>query len=243
MCSVVTWIDPTPSRAELARWSDDGGAGPRGAGARSPRPRTWSTTDHEEAGIARRIASMAAPRVLEIGSFDGRTTRVLVEAAASKGGVVVVIDPMRWAAETLSEGLATAAPPSSPPWLHALDDIMDGVSYEAAFWQNVGPRAASVTLRRNVSTCALLIASEDPCLAAFDVALLGGEHGYEAVSSDLVHWAARVVPGGTFYVRDATLDFPEVLRALSEYAATHHVTVVAADTADSLATVHVHASM
>jgi SAM-dependent methyltransferase len=174
--------------------------------------------------VARRIASIAFPRVLEIGAFDGRTTRVLAEAAASRGGTVVVIDPMQWDPE--DAGLSRRRAPRARFWLGALDRMVAGTSYEAAFWRNVGARADCVTLFRGLSTAPALIASGDPALAAFDVALLDGDHAYDAVHSDLTEWGSRVRPGGTLYVRDAAPEFRGLERALAEHATSHGVTVL-----------------
>ncbi len=185
--------------------------------------RAWSANDPDTVLIARRIASIALPRVLQIGALDGRTTRVLAEAAASRGGTVVAIDPMRWDGE--DEGLARRHAARARPRHGALDRNLGGNSHEASFWRNVGARAECVTLFRRPSTSVAMIASEEPSLAAFDVMLLDGDHAYHVVRSDLAEWASRVRPGGAVYVRDAAPELAGLQRALAEHAALHDVAV------------------
>lgn len=174
--------------------------------------------------VARRIASLHRPRVLEIGAFEGRTTRVLAEAASSRGGTVVVIDPMQWDPDDV--GSSHRRTEGARAWLGALDRMMEGASYEGVFWRNVGGRADCVTLFRGLSTSPELIASHDPRLSEFDVVLLDGDHTYEVVRSDLSEWASRVRPGGTIYVHDDAPEFRGLQRALAEHAATHDVVVL-----------------
>lgn len=184
-----------------------------------------STTDSEKATMARCIANIEAPRVLEIGAFQGATTRVLAEAAASRGGSVVVIDPMRWSAEFLQNGVRR----HFGARLGFLDRLVERAlgtrGYERTFWTNVGEHRSAVRLHRALSNDVALLASDDASLQAFDVIFIDGDHGHEGATQDLHRWGVRTVRGGTIFVHDATPSFPGVLSALAEFARAHSVDV------------------
>lgn len=184
-----------------------------------------STTESEKATMARCIASIQAPRVLEIGAFQGATTRVLAEAAASRGGKVVVIDPMRWSAEFLQNGIYRHFEKRFGFLDRLVKRALGTRGYERKFWTNVGEHRSAVQLHRALSNDRALIASQDASLQAFDVIFIDGDHGHEGASHDLLHWGLRTVRGGTIFVHDATPSFPGVLSALTAFAKAHPVDV------------------
>ena len=201
----------------------------------------WSTTEMEKDRLARFVSAYQRPRVLEIGAFQGETTRVLASAAMERGGRVVVIDPMRWAAELVHNGIARHLPASFTPLLARIDGWLGRSGYESAFWANLGRCRTSVDLRRTVSTDPALIADPDPALAHFEVVFIDGDHSKAGALSDLRNWGSRVAPGGVLLVHDAVPAFPGVIEALEIYAADRGLTVEW-PTEASLATIRVPAA-
>ena len=171
------------------------------------------------------MRAIDAPRVLEIGAFRGETTCVLAEAAASRGGYVVVIDPMRWTAEVSNNGLARHLPEALAARVRSLSSWLDRASYEQAFWRTLGPHASNVRLHRALSTDPTLLASPHPDLREFDVVFIDGDHGQAGAWSDLSRWATRTVRGGAILVHDAVPRFPGVLRALEDFRRAHDVVI------------------
>jgi predicted O-methyltransferase YrrM len=185
----------------------------------------WSTSEAEKGEICRAIDGRDHPRVLEIGAFKGETTRVLAEAASRRGGIVVVIDPMRWAAEVAANGIARHLPKPLEGLAHAIDSVLGGASYEAAFWEHVDELGPYVRLHRALSGARELLASDAPELQEFDVVFIDGDHSYEGARADLEHWGLRTARGGTILVHDATPAFPGVVSALEEFGRRHQLRV------------------
>jgi len=177
----------------------------------------WSTSESEKSALARQVMRCDRPRVLEIGAFQGETTRVLASAALERGGRVVVIDPMRWAAEVVNNGMVRHLPRFMGRLLARIEPYFQK-SYEPAFWRNVGEARPAVDLRRALSTDRDLVRSEDPALATFDVVFIDGDHSYEGALADLRNWGARAATSGVILVHDAVPAFPGVMRALRTFA-------------------------
>ena len=198
-----------------------------------------TTTDYEKHQIRKHVRAFRAKRVLEIGAFQGQTTRVLVDAVDPLGGHVVVIDPMQWSSEVLRNGIARHLSRAFPRALSVLERALRRGSYEDAFWQNVGGRSTErVSLYRALSTDPSVLQSDDLDLQEFDVAFIDGDHGYEGALHDLDQWGRRVRKGGVVLVHDATPRFPGVMRALFEWSDDPRVEVEW-PTRDSLCVVHV----
>ncbi len=178
-----------------------------------------TTTDFEKREIERHVRSVDARRVLEIGAFQGETTRILAKAIPNEGGRVVVIDPMKWSSEILRNGIARHLSSSFPRIFSMLEVAVEQASYETAFWRNVGGRTQEkVVLFRALSSNQALIDNPDPALASFDVVFIDGDHGYEGAKQDLEMWGRRVRKGGLILVHDATSRFPGVVRALKDWS-------------------------
>jgi len=125
-----------------------------------------------------------AGRIVEIGSFQGRSTIVLA-LGASPTCEVVAIDP------------------------HAGNDRgpreLDGFDAEASedhrrFLANLEAAGVADRVRhvRRPSTQA-----HDEVTGAVDVLYVDGAHRFSPARRDLAEWGARVVPGGTMLVHDA----------------------------------------
>src|SRR3954466_8934855 len=97
-----------------------------------------STTAAEKDFLRQQILLLKAERVLEIGAFKGETTRALSEAVACTNGVVVAIDPMRWASEVVRNGLMRHLWQRFRPLLTRLERWLPPTSYERQFWAQVG---------------------------------------------------------------------------------------------------------
>lgn len=128
---------------------------------------------------------MRAPgRIVEIGSFRGRSTIVLAKAAPA-GVEIVAIDP---------HAGGDRGPQEISP------DAARGESDYEAFHANlraVGLEGAVRHVRR-ASHDALSEVDGDVALLYVD-----GAHRYRPARADIERWGARVAPGGTMLVHDA----------------------------------------
>jgi predicted O-methyltransferase YrrM len=144
-------------------------------------------------------ASRCAPhgRIVEIGSFRGRSTIVLA-AAAPEGVEIVAIDP------------------------HAGNDRgpqeIDGFVAEAAgdhevFLANLAAAGVGDRVRhvREFSDRAHALV-DDP----IDVLYIDGAHRYDPARTDIRDWGARVVDGGTLLVHDSFSSIGVTLAILRE---------------------------
>jgi predicted O-methyltransferase YrrM len=123
-------------------------------------------------------------RLVEIGSFRGRSTIVLASAAVT-GVEVVAIDPHEGGDRGPQEIAAEAG--------RGQDDF-------AAFHDNLGAAGLQERVRhvRARSSRALAAVEGDVELLYVD-----GAHRYRPARADIEQWGGRVAPGGTMLVHDA----------------------------------------
>lgn len=197
-----------------------------------------STNESERNELCRAIAGFDKPRVLEIGAFKGETTRLLAEVAAERNGYVVVIDPMRWSAEIVGNGLERHLPSALTGVARRFERLFGSASYEAAFWENVGDAKANVHLRRGRSDDRALLSSDEDLLQQFDVVFIDGDLSFHGATSDLREWGRRTAPGGLILVHDAVAAFPDVVDALRDFERWNGVEVTW-PSEGSLAVIHV----
>ena len=138
---------------------------------------------------ARRLADAAARvpgqgRIVEIGSFRGRSTIVL-RYAAPPGVELVAIDP---------HGGGDRGPREISP------DGAQGDADHEAFHRNLRRAGVDGGVRhvRGMSQDAL-----DEVDGAVDLLYVDGAHRYRPARADVERWGARVAPGGTMLVHDA----------------------------------------
>lgn len=142
-------------------------------------------SDEQARRLWARAADLSAPaRVVEIGSFQGRSTIVLARAAAD-GVEIVAIDPHAGNDRGPQEidGFAQAA-------------ANDNVTF------NENLTAAGVRDRvRHVRMCSSDAHGEveDP----IDLLYIDGAHRFGPARDDIVQWGARVRPGGTMLIHDS----------------------------------------
>jgi predicted O-methyltransferase YrrM len=178
-----------------------------------------TTSAREKISIRAQLESIGARRVLEIGAFEGETTRVLCEAVLPRNGQVVVIDPMRWSSELFRNGILRHVERAMPAFFTALEAKLTAATYEDVFWRNVGVHRKRVILHRALSCDERLLASRAPELRDFDAVFIDGDHSYLGARTDLEQWGSRVRDGGLVLVHDAIPRFPGVLRAIDEWSA------------------------
>ncbi len=176
---------------------------------------SMSTTPAEKAFLHQQIHSLKARRVLEIGSFKGETTRALSDAVAATNGVVIAIDPMRWASEVIRNGILRHLRQAFRPIFERIERWLPKTSYEREFWQQVQAAGHNnVHLFRKLSVDPELIQDKNSLLEKFDLVFVDGDHSYEGARADLENWGRRVRSGGQVLVHDATPDFPGVCKAI-----------------------------
>lgn len=132
-----------------------------------------------------RARELAAPaRIVEIGSFQGRSTIVLVRAAA-EGIEIVAIDPHAGNDRGPQEidGFAEAA---------ANDNVVFNENLEKA-----GVRERVRHVRKFSSDAHADV--QDP----IDLLYIDGAHRYGPARDDIVQWGARVRDGGTMLIHDS----------------------------------------
>ncbi len=130
-------------------------------------------------------AALRAPsRIVEIGSFHGRSTIVLASAAPD-GVTLVAIDPHRGA----DRGPQEIAP-----------DAQQGEQDFAAFHANL-QRAGVEDRVRHVRAPSLAALRE--VQGRVDLLYVDGAHRYRPARDDIERWGARVGIGGTMLVHDS----------------------------------------
>jgi SAM-dependent methyltransferase len=142
----------------------------------------WLTD--EQAARLRAAAERSAGRIVEIGSYHGRSTIVLA-GAAPPGGEVVAIDPHAGNDRGPRQWEGTVA---------------EGESDNLAFRANLERAGVADRVRhvRRPSQEAL-----DAVDGEVDVVYVDGAHRYVPASADITRWGARVAPGGTLLIHDA----------------------------------------
>lgn len=203
---------------------------------------TITTTDYEKREIGNHLDALGAKTVLEIGAFRGETTRVILDSLIQRDGHVVVIDPMQWSSEVLRNGIGRHMTRTFPRLLSVVETALRQLSYEHAFWRNVGHHESQLTLHRALSTDRELVRNTDVELANFDAVFIDGDHSYEGAMADLDNWGTRVREGGLILVHDVTSRFPGVMRAVLDWTYRRPVDVTW-PTQDSLCVLKVRADL
>jgi SAM-dependent methyltransferase len=157
----------------------------------------WMT---EEQGRVLHAAATACPpdgRIVEIGSFQGRSTIVLALAAAP-GVEIVAIDPHagndRGPQEIDGYGQAAAD---------------DHARFDANL-ATAGVRDRVRHLRQFSAAAHFLLEGE------LDVLYIDGAHRYAPARADIRDWGARVKPGGTLLIHDSFSSVGVTLAILRE---------------------------
>ena len=133
-------------------------------------------------GAAQRLP--AAVRIVEIGSYRGRSAIVFAHAAGD-GVEVVAIDPHAGNDRGPQQIEGTAA---------------EGDSDHEAFRANLERAGAAERVRHvRLPSQAALGAVDGPV----DVLYVDGAHRYRPASADIVRWGDRVTPGGTMLIHDS----------------------------------------
>jgi predicted O-methyltransferase YrrM len=159
----------------------------------------WLTDDQARRLHARAAAVEPGGTIVEIGSFQGRSTIVLALAAAP-GVSVVAIDPHAGGDRGPQEFAADAAL---------------GAGDHAAFHANLAAAGVEDRVRhvRKPSREALGDVDGDVALLYVD-----GAHRFGPARDDLARWGARVAPGGAMLVHDAFSSVGVTLALLAECA-------------------------
>jgi predicted O-methyltransferase YrrM len=160
----------------------------------------WMTAEQGRVLYAAAARCRPGGRIVEIGSFRGRSTIVLASAAAADVEVVA-IDP------------------------HAGNDRgpqeLDGFDAEATedhdvFRANLAAAGVSARVRH---VRALSSQAHDAVDGRVDVLYIDGAHRYRPARDDIATWGARVGDGGTLLVHDAFSSIGVTLAILRELVA------------------------
>ena len=160
----------------------------------------WMSPDQAERLYRAASSTRAGDQIVEIGSFQGRSTIVLT-FGAPEGVRVVAIDP------------------------HAGNDRgpqeIDGFVEQAAgdherFNANLAAAGVSDRVRhvREFSDRA-----HDSVSGTIEVLYIDGAHRYAPARADIVDWGARVAPGGTMLIHDSFSSVGVTLAILRELLA------------------------
>jgi hypothetical protein len=141
-------------------------------------------------GQARRLwdRARAVPpggRIVEIGSFRGRSAIVLARASAEAGVEVVAIDPH-------------AGNDRGPQEIHGSVD--EGEADNVAFRENLSRAGVAEQVRH------VRLPSQDALGAVsgpVDLLYVDGAHRLRPAMDDIARWGARVRPGGSMLVHDS----------------------------------------
>jgi predicted O-methyltransferase YrrM len=159
----------------------------------------WMTADQGCRLYAAAAACRAGGRIVEIGSFRGRSTIVLASAAAD-GVEVVAIDPHAGTDRGPQEIAGFAAEAASDREVFAANlaqaGVADRVRHVAAF---------SSAAHGEV---------DDP----IEVLYIDGAHRYRPARADIRDWGARVADGGALLIHDSYSSIGVTLAIVRELA-------------------------
>lgn len=144
----------------------------------------WLSVDQAEALYEAARTCPANGRIVEIGSYRGRSTIVLA-LAAPPNAEVIAIDPH-------------AGTDRGPREIAGFEEAAD--EDHARFTANLDAAGVATRVRhlRTFSTEALADVG-----GGIDVLFVDGAHRYRMARTDIRDWGARVAPGGVMLVHDA----------------------------------------
>lgn len=135
----------------------------------------------------------AGGMIVEIGSFQGKSTVCLGLGAKQSGAQVYAIDPHEdYTENTTHYGMENHAALLMNLVLNEVADVVRVVALH--------------------STAVL-----DCWYGAVDLVWIDGSHQYDDIWLDLVGWEQHVSPGGRIAVHDSSGHYPSVTRALNEF--------------------------
>ena len=143
----------------------------------------WMTADQGRRLYAAATRVPVGGRIVEIGSFRGRSTIVL--ALAAPEAEIVAIDPH-------------AGNDRGPQEIHGYEDAADE-DFEV-FHRNLAAAGVDERVRHIRRFSAEALGEVD---GAVDVLYVDGAHRFGPARDDLVRWGRRVVPGGRLLVHDS----------------------------------------
>jgi predicted O-methyltransferase YrrM len=142
-------------------------------------------SDEQARVLGEAAAALHPPaRVVEIGSFRGRSTIVLAQAA-TEGVELIAIDPHAGTDRGPQEIETTAA---------------TGESDHERFLANLERAGVRERVRHVRSLSQDALAEVD---GEVDLLYVDGAHRYRPARDDIVRWGARVKPGGTMLIHDS----------------------------------------
>lgn len=159
--------------------------------------RGWMTRGQSDSLFAAAAACPEHGRIVEIGSFQGRST-VVLGLAAPASAEIVAIDPHAGNDRGPQEIAGYAE--------QAADD-------HTTFLANLARAGVAERVRhvRKFSDAAL-----DEVTGPIDVLYIDGAHRYAPARADIVAWGARVRPGGTMLIHDSFSSIGVTLAILRE---------------------------
>lgn len=152
------------------------------------------------------ISSSPSGDVIEIGSWQGRSTAFLARACAdSDNGVVHAVD--------------TFLGNPGTEHLYAVDGSRD--SLEANFRHNIARAGLTDRVVTHATTSARAATRIRQETDRARLIFIDGEHTYDAVRADLAEYADLLMPGGLLVFDDYSPQFPGDVRAVREHVDAH----------------------
>lgn len=158
----------------------------------------WCEAEHWS-GFRRILKDERIKTVVEIGSWLGKSTRMLARLVGPRGGRVFAVDP--WI--PFNDGITT--PEAFPEMQDAYWIFLSNIKHAGLSDVVVPIRATSMEAARNMSVTA-------------DLVYVDGAHDEQSATEDIVEWEKHLSPHGVMSGDDYCRGFPGVVRAVDRLA-------------------------
>lgn len=156
---------------------------------------------------------------VEIGIKRGYASKIILEHTSTQH--LYMIDPWMW--DFGKQNLYSDKEPDprkkknkSPDKNRDLDNPDKDYEYVVSLFSKKFPQKHTIIRKKSENA-----ADEVPDDS--DFVFIDGDHSYEYVTKDLVHWVPKIRPGGLIVGHDWWVKFPDVEKAVVDFCATNDV--------------------